>query len=77
MRLRPTDQPTDRLTNQPTTDDKKMLGENILIRKKSLMAMCDELADHHTGRCLPLLSNLHSFTPYCDIGPASEDISCS
>ena len=38
--------------------------------------MCDERTDH-TGRCRPLLSNLHSFTPYCDIGPASEDISCS
>ena len=38
--------------------------------------MCDERTDH-TGLCRPLLSNLHSFTPYCDIGPASEDISCS
>ena len=28
--------------------------------------MRDERTDH-TGLCRPLLSNLHSFTPYCDI----------
>ncbi|EJK51548.1 hypothetical protein THAOC_29269 [Thalassiosira oceanica] len=57
----------------PTEED----GEHIDSRKSLIGYLCVmsvPTTSVDAGHFFPIF--LHSFTPYCDIGPASEDISC-